>query len=228
MLSDELDPRSGTPEPHLRQAQLGHVLTAVGRFLRLRHLASASEPPAETALKRVKDARTKTASSQLPRPLSSSEAKATNGSVPTKTPLTAPQAATRGIDSSSNLRWPFATPTTAQETTPHKKPGYAPIATHISSMVSSGSTISPASTPTGAHAAAQPRPAKTAPRMRFSHFVTAACYRRFEMSPLMCFMATARSPPLQKRTERGRGLDPAASPTLELRRAPARAAASRL
>ena len=96
-----------------------------------------------------------------------------NGSTPTSRPATAPQAPTRESDNSSNPQRPSAIPSTAEKSTPQRKPGYAPIATHISSMDSSGSTISPISTATGAHTTAQVRPIKTAPPMRPSHiFIT--------------------------------------------------------
>ena len=48
-------------------------------------------------------------------------------------------------------------------------------------MDPSESTISPKSTPTGAHAAAQAIPTKTATRIRFSHFLIATllCKSKF-------------------------------------------------
>ena len=117
----------GRPESRTAgRPHLGHIGTALELFLRLRHLASSSETAAETALKTVKDARTRTPSSHPRRPPASFEARATIGSAPTSTPLTAPQALTRARDSSSNLRWPVAIPSAAQKTRPQRKPGYPP------------------------------------------------------------------------------------------------------
>ena len=149
--------------------------------MRLHHLASANEPAAETALNRVMDAIIRAPSSCPRTPPVSFETKTTNGSAPTSTPLTAPKAPTRVSGNSSILPRPVAAPSSAEKTTPQRNPGYAPTATHISSMDPSESTISPKSTPTGAHTAAQASPIKTATRMRLSHVLTTIplCKTRF-------------------------------------------------
>ena len=132
------------------RVHLDHAITGVELFLRLHHLASASEPAAETALNRVMDTMIKTPSSQTGSTPVSMDPK-TNGSMPTNTPLVDPLAQTRESGNSSNLRRPSETPSTVKKTAPQRKPGYPPTAAHISSMAPSESTIRPISRPIGAH-----------------------------------------------------------------------------
>ena len=74
---------------------------------RLHHLASASEPAAETALSKAMHASTKAPSDHPQRPPFSLEARTTNGNAPTSTPLAAPHVPTRKSGNSSNLRPPL-------------------------------------------------------------------------------------------------------------------------
>ena len=174
-----------TRAPNLRRVDLGHLSTGVEPFSRLQHLTSACDPTADPALRRAKDVIVSAPCSSPLSPPGSLEARPTKGSSPTSRPLAAPQAPTRESDNSSNPRRPLATPSTVKKTAPQRKPGYPPIAGHISSMDSFGPTISPTRTATGAHTAAQASPIKTASRMRLGHTLsrTRFCMPIFSQRP---------------------------------------------
>jgi len=92
-------------------------------------LASISEPEAETALRRMKGPLIAAMICHAPRSepsrLANPTATKAKGNRVSNRPPTAPQAAIRGSDNSSNLRRRPAIPSTVEKSAPPKKPGIA-------------------------------------------------------------------------------------------------------
>ena len=97
-------------------------------------LASISEPDAETTLRKVTAPTIAAASATLAAPTTTRAA----GNRPRRRPPSAPQAANRGSDNSSNLPRRPAIPCTVEKTKPPRKAGYASAASQISTSDPSG------------------------------------------------------------------------------------------
>lgn len=151
-------------------------------------LASSSEPVAEPALRSISGPLMTAVSRHTPAApeprLANPTATSAAGKRLSNRPPTAPQAAKRGSDSSSNRRRRPAIPSTAEKNMPPKKPGTASAGSGASNTLKKASQgrkgrsllATPISTPQAAHPAAHVRPMPTAPRMRLSHRLMSASH----------------------------------------------------
>src|SRR5687768_9211214 len=113
-----------------------------------------------------------------PSRLANPTATSANGNSVSRRPPNAPQAATRGSDSSLNLRRRPAIPSTAEKNTPAKKPGTASAGSGASKTSKKAlhgrpgrrMLATPIDTPATAQPKAQVRPIPTAPRTRLNQF----------------------------------------------------------